>query len=134
MATAMGAEPTPEVLRVPKLLVHLAAKASGPRSFGMLRSVADFRDIDGVKRAAREARSFGFEGATCVHPSLVPILNAAFSPAPEEIERARRLVAAFEAARAAGQGALVFDGKMVDEPVVARARALLARAGQEPSA
>jgi citrate lyase subunit beta/citryl-CoA lyase len=134
MATAMGAEPTPEVLRLPKLLVHLAAKASGLRSFGMLRSVADFRDVDGVKRAAREARSFGFEGATCVHPSLVPILNAVFSPAPEEIERARRLVAAFEAAQAAGQGAFVFDGKMVDEPVVARARALLVRAEQEPSA
>jgi len=60
------------------------------------------------------------------------ILNAAFSPAPEEIEHARRLVAAFEAARTAGQGAFVFDGKMVDEPVVARARALLARAGQGP--
>jgi len=132
MATAMGAEPTPEVLRLPKLLVHLAAKAAGLRSFGMLRSVADFRDIDGVKRAAREARSFGFEGATCVHPSLVPILNAAFSPAPEEIERARRLVAAFAAAQAAGQGAFVFDGKMVDEPVVARARALLARAEPGP--
>ncbi len=132
MATAMGAEPTPEVLRLPKLLVHLAAKAAGLRSFGMLRSVADFRDVDGVKRAAREARSFGFEGATCVHPSLVPILNAAFSPAPEEIERARRLVAAFAAAQAAGQGAFVFDGKMVDEPVVARARALLARAEPGP--
>jgi citrate lyase subunit beta/citryl-CoA lyase len=87
-----------------------------------------------VKRAAREARSFGFEGATCIHPGLVPILNEAFSPAPEEIERARRLIAAFEAAQAAGQGAFVFDGKMVDEPVVARARALLARAEQEPSA
>jgi citrate lyase beta subunit len=57
-----------------------------------------------------------------------------FAPAPEEIERARRLVAAFEAAHAAGQGAFVFDGKMVDEPVVARARALLARAEREPSA
>jgi citrate lyase subunit beta / citryl-CoA lyase len=134
LATAMGAEPTPEVLRLPKLLVHLAAKALGLRSFGMLRSVADFRDRDGVKRAAREARDFGFEGATCIHPSLVPILNAAFSASPEEIERAGRLVAAFEAAQAAGQGAFVFDGKMVDEPVVARARALLARAGQEPPA
>jgi citrate lyase subunit beta / citryl-CoA lyase len=133
LATAMGAEPTPEVLRLPKLMVHLAAKALGLASFGLLRSVADFRDMDGVKRAAREARDFGFDGATCVHPSLVPILNAAFSAAPEEIERARRLVAAFDAARAAGQGAFVFDGKMVDEPVVARARALLASAGQEPS-
>ena len=85
-----------------------------------------------MKRAAREARDFGFDGATCVHPSLVPILNAAFSAAPEEIERARRLVAAFDAAQAAGQGAFVFDGRMVDEPVVARARALLAR--EEPKA
>ena len=126
LATAMGAEPTPEVLRLPKLMVHLAAKAAGLASFGLLRSVADFRDVEGVKRAAREARAFGFDGATCVHPSLVPVLNAAFSPSLEEIERARRLVAAFEAAQAAGQGAFVFDGKMVDEPVVARARALLA--------
>src|SRR5207249_2664970 len=61
LATAMGAEPTPEVLRMPKLLVHLAAKAAGLFSFGMLRSVADFRDVEGVRRAAREARSFGFD-------------------------------------------------------------------------
>jgi citrate lyase subunit beta/citryl-CoA lyase len=130
LATAMGAEPTPEVLRLPKLLVHLAAKAAGVRSFGLLRSVADFRDTAGVERAAREARAFGFDGATCVHPNLVPILNAAFSPAPEAIERARRLVAAAQAAQAAGQGVFVFDGRMVDEPVVARARALLARASR----
>ena len=109
LATAMGAEPTPEVLRMPKLLVHLAAKAAGLFSFGMLRSVADFRDLEGVERAARKARSFGFDGATCVHPSLVPILNAAFAPAPEEIDRARKLVAAFAAAQAAGRGAFVFD-------------------------
>jgi citrate lyase subunit beta/citryl-CoA lyase len=133
LATSMGAEPTPEVLRLPKLMVHLAAKALGLRSFGLLRSVADFRDVEGVKRAAREACSFGFDGATCVHPSLVPILNEAFSPSREEIERARRLVAAFDAAQAAGQGAFVFDGKMVDEPVVARARALLARCAQSPN-
>jgi len=128
LATAMGAEPTPEVLRLPKLMVHFSAKAAGLRSFGLLRSVADFRDVAAVERAAREARSFGFDGATCIHPSIVPILNAAFSASPEEIERAQQLVAAFEAAQAAGRGAFVFDGKMVDEPVVARARALLAGA------
>jgi len=133
LATAMDDEPTPEVLRLPKLMVHLSAKAAGLRSFGLLRSVADFRDISGVERAAREARSFGFDGATCIHPSIVPILNAAFSASAEEIERAQRLVAAFEAAKAAGRGAFVFDGKMVDEPVVARARALLAKSEQEPA-
>jgi len=132
LATAMGAEPTPEVLRMPKLVVHLAAKAAGLFSFGLLRSVADFRDVDGVTRAAREARRFGFDGATCVHPSLVPILNAAFAATAEEIARAHALVAAYAAAQAAGQGAFVFEGKMVDAPVVARARALLARAGLQP--
>jgi citrate lyase subunit beta / citryl-CoA lyase len=127
MATAMGAEPTPEVLRLPKLLVHLAAKAAGLYSFGMLRTVADFADADSVAASAREARTFGFDGASCIHPSVVPILNAAFTPTPAEIDTARRMVAAFEAAKAAGDGAFLFDGKMVDEPVVARARRMLAR-------
>ena len=49
LATAMGAEPTPEVLRFPKLLVHLAAKAAGVLSFGLLRSVADYRDLEGIQ-------------------------------------------------------------------------------------
>jgi citrate lyase subunit beta/citryl-CoA lyase len=125
MATAMGAEPTPEVLRLPKLLVHLAAKAAGLVSFGMLRTVADFADTAAVAASAREARMFGFDGASCIHPSVVPILNAAFTPTAEEIDRARRMVAAFAAAEAKGEGAFLFEGKMVDEPVVARARRLI---------
>jgi citrate lyase subunit beta/citryl-CoA lyase len=129
LATDMGAEPTPEVLRTPKLLVHLAAKAQKLASIGLLRSVADYRDVEGVRRSAREARLFGFDGATCVHPSLVAILNEAFSPSAEEIARAQAMVAAFDTARSAGAGAFAFEGKMVDEPVVARARALLAAAG-----
>jgi citrate lyase subunit beta/citryl-CoA lyase len=132
LATAMGAEPNPEVLCLPKLLVHLAAKALGLFSFGMLRTVAEFRDLDAIKQTAREARAFGFDGATCIHPSVVPILNEAFAPTPDEIARARRLLAAFEQAKAAGQGAFEFEGRMVDEPVVARARAVLARAEPEP--
>jgi citrate lyase subunit beta/citryl-CoA lyase len=128
LATALGAEPTPEVLRYPKLLVHLAAKAAGVRSFGLLRTVADYNDLEGIEKSAREARMFGFDGASCVHPAVVPILNRAFSPSPEEIEHARALVAAFETAKAEGRGAFAFEGRMVDEPVVARARALLDRA------
>jgi citrate lyase subunit beta/citryl-CoA lyase len=131
MATAMGGEPTPEVLRLPKLLVHLAAKAAGLLSFGMLRTVADFKDAESVAASAREARAFGFDGASCIHPSVVPILNEAFTPTPEELDRARRMVAAFEAAKAAGEGAFLFDGKMVDEPVVARARRMLAHASNQ---
>jgi citrate lyase subunit beta/citryl-CoA lyase len=125
MATALGAEPTPEALRFPKMMVHMAAKAVGVLSLGMIRTVADYRDTEAVARAAREARELGFDGASCIHPSVVPILNAAFSPSAEEIDRATRLIAAAEAAAAQGKGAFVFEGKMVDEPVVVRARALL---------
>jgi citrate lyase subunit beta/citryl-CoA lyase len=127
LATAMGAEPTPEMLRFPKLLVHLAAKAVGVLSFGLLRSVADYRDIEGIKRAAQEARDFGFDGASCVHPWVVAILNETFAASAEEIDRATRLIAAYDQSVAAGQGACVFEGKMIDAPVVARARALLAK-------
>jgi citrate lyase subunit beta/citryl-CoA lyase len=125
IATAMGAEPTPEMLRLPKLMVHMAAKAAGVYSFGLLRTVADYADSAGIEQSAREARSFGFDGATCVHPSVVAILNRVFSPSAEEIDRASRMISAYEASLAAGEGACVFEGKMIDVPVVARARALI---------
>jgi citrate lyase subunit beta/citryl-CoA lyase len=128
IATALGGEPTPEVLHLPKLLVHLAAKAAGVKSFGLLRSVADYKDTAAIEAAAKTARSFGFDGASCVHPALVPILNKAFGATPEEIDHARRMVVAFEQAAAKGLGAFEFDGKMVDLPVVQRARTLLERA------
>jgi citrate lyase subunit beta / citryl-CoA lyase len=128
LATAMDAEPSAEMLRMPKLLVHLAAKAAGVLSFGMLRSIADFKDTEGIAASAREARALGFDGASCVHPAVVPVLNAAFAPASEELDRARRMISAFEASDQAGQGAFTFEGKMVDLPIVERARRLLARA------
>ena len=128
LATALGAEPTPEVLHFPKLMVHFAAKAARVLSLGLMRTVADYEDLAAMERSAREARMYGFDGASCVHPSVVPILNRAFSPSEDELARARRLIAAHEEAEAQGRGAFAFEGKMVDEPVVQRARALIARA------
>ena len=127
LATAMDAEPSAEFVRLPKLLVHFAAKAVGVYSFGLLRSIADFRDVEGIKRAVEEARVFGFDGATCVHPSVVSILNEGFSPSAAKVEEARRMLVAYEAAQKRGEGAFAFEGKMVDEPVVQRAKRLLAR-------
>jgi len=124
-ATALGAEPTPEVLRLPKLMVHFAARAAGVRSFGLLRTVADYNDHAGIEQSAREAKMFGFDGASCVHPSVVPILNRVFAPSAEELAHARALIAAYDASIAAGHGAFAFEGRMVDEPVVRRARALI---------
>jgi citrate lyase subunit beta/citryl-CoA lyase len=128
LATALGAEPAPEVLRFPKLMVHFAAKAAGVRSFGLLRTVADYNDLEGIETSAREARRHGFDGASCVHPAVVPILNRAFSPSQAELDHARALVAAFDKAQAAGLGAFEFEGRMVDEPVVQRARTLIEKA------
>jgi citrate lyase subunit beta/citryl-CoA lyase len=128
LATALDAEPAPDVLRVPKLLVHLAAKAAGVRSFGLLRTVADYNDLEGIAQSAKEARRHGFDGASCVHPNVVPILNRAFSPSEAELDHARAVIAVADKAQAEGSGAFEFEGRMVDEPVVKRARALIAKA------
>jgi len=125
LALALRATPTPEVLRFPKLLVHYAAKAQGLLSFGLLRSTADYSDLDAIAAAVVEAREHGFDGATCVHPSLVPLLNGGFSPTPEELNWAHRVIT-----RAEGEpGPFALDGRMVDAPVIARARNLLRRGG-----
>jgi citrate lyase subunit beta / citryl-CoA lyase len=116
-----GGTPSPEVLRFPALMVHYAAKGAGKLSLGLMQSVADYSDLAALEAAAREARQHGFDGATCVHPTAVPILNAAFSPTADEIAWAERVLAA------GGEGAFVVDGRMVDAPVIARARAILGR-------
>ena len=110
------------MLRLPKLLAHYAAKAERKLSLGLLRSVADYADLAAIEEAAREARMHGFDGATCVHPAIVPILNAAFAPTPDEIAWAGRVVAAAQTQ----SGAFSVDGRMVDAPVIARARSILA--------
>lgn len=123
LALSLGAQPTPDVLRLPKLLVHYAAKARGLLSFGLLRGIAEYSDHPGITAAAREAREHGFDGATCVHPAVVPLLNAAFSPTEQERAWAQRVLDR----AATGEGAFELDGKMVDAPVIARARALLSQ-------
>lgn len=123
MALSLGADPLPEVLHLPKLLTHHAARARGLWSFGLLRSIADWSDGPGLAEAAVQARRMGFDGATCVHPSVVPILNAGFLPAPEDVAAARRIL---DAARGR-EGPFALDGRMVDRPVVARALRTLER-------
>lgn len=128
-ATDTDACPEPEVLRLPKLMVHYAAKAEGKLSLGLLRSVGQFSDTEGLRAAADEAARFGFDGATCIHPSVVPVLNSAFAPDEARIAHARSVIDAAEAAAAEGRGAFLLDGEFIDAPVVTRARRLLAKAG-----
>ncbi|MGV8953458.1 MAG: HpcH/HpaI aldolase/citrate lyase family protein [Cypionkella sp.] len=124
LALALGARPTPAVLHLPKLLVHYAAKAKGLLSLGLLRSVADYSDLDAIVAAIQEAREHGFDGATCVHPTIVPLLNAGFFPSAEEIDWATRVLSIAEHQI----GSFAMDGQMIDEPVIARARNIARRA------
>lgn len=134
LATSLDAEATPEALRMPKLMVHMAAKAAGRFSFGLMGSVADYSDKDGIRALAAEARRLGYDGASCIHPSVVPLLNEGFTPSAEAVAEARRIVEAFEPAEREGRGAISLDGKMIDLPVAERARRLLARARRSGSA
>ena len=87
--------------------------------------VIQVRDGERFRASAQRARRAGLRGKLCLHPDQVPLANEVFSPAPEELERARAIVAAFEAAEQGGSAAVSVDGEFVDYPVVARARALL---------
>ena len=87
--------------------------------------VVDFRNDAAFRADAAMGRALGYPGKMCLHPGQVALANAVFSPTPEEVDRAARLVAAHEAATRAGVAAIDFEGVMVDEPLVSRAREIL---------
>jgi citrate lyase subunit beta / citryl-CoA lyase len=124
-ALSTGSQPDPDVLLYPKQQVVLAARAAGIMPMGFIGTVADYQDPERYRAAVTRSRRFGFMGASCIHPSNVPILNEAFSPTKEELAAAERIVAAYETAQAEGRGSIEVDGKMIDVPVVERAQRLL---------
>ena len=106
-------------------LCLLAAKAEGLVIVDGVYNA--FKDDEGLKAECAQGRDMGFDGKTLIHPAQVEIANIAFAPAPEEIDLARRQIAAFEEAEAAGQGVAVVDGKIVENLHVATAREILAK-------
>ncbi|GEP60886.1 HpcH/HpaI aldolase/citrate lyase family protein [Reyranella soli] len=126
-ALETGSIPSDESLELPKRLVAFAAQAHGVAMIGILGTVADYSDPAAYKKSAERAQRFGFSGGTCVHPGLVQALNEAFTPSAEDVAYARKLIAADEKAAAEGRGSFTVDGKMIDIPVIDRARRLIAR-------
>jgi citrate lyase subunit beta/citryl-CoA lyase len=104
-----------------------AARTAGIMPLGFIGTVAEFRDLDGFRQTIRRSRRLGFIGASVIHPSQVPILNEEFRPSPNEVDHARRVLAAHDRALAEGVGAVTVDGKMIDVPAVERARLLVER-------
>ena len=88
----------------------------------------ELRETEAFAASARRALALGFQGKLCIHPSQVGPVNDAFSPTEEEMERARRIVAAFDEAEAAGSASIQVDGYFVDYPIVEKARRTLALA------
>ncbi|MBB5216394.1 HpcH/HpaI aldolase/citrate lyase family protein [Parapusillimonas granuli] len=105
----------------------MAARAAGLVAFD--QAVLDIRDDALFTEDARRGRDMGYQGKICVAPAQVALAHAAFSPTQEEIDYARRLVDAYEAATARGIGTIDFEGKMVDGPLLKRSQAVLAAAG-----
>jgi citrate lyase subunit beta / citryl-CoA lyase len=126
-ALETGSVPSDESLELPKRLVAFAAQAHGVAMIGILGTVADYSDPAAYKKSAERARRFGFSGGTCVHPGLVQALNEAFTPSADDVAYAKKLIAADEKAAAEGRGSFTVDGKMIDIPVIDRARRLIAR-------
>lgn len=87
----------------------------------------DIADTAGLEASSRRACAMGFGGKACIHPAQIEIVNAVFSPSDAELNRARAIVDAFDAAEAAGLAAVSVDGIMVDYPVVLKARRTLER-------
>jgi citrate lyase subunit beta/citryl-CoA lyase len=108
------------------LAVRLAAGEAGVDAYD--GAFADVRDTEGFLAEARMARRLGFAGKSCIHPSQVALANDAFRPADEEIAHALRVVQAAAQAEAAGRGAFLVDGRMIDRPFLQRARGIVATA------
>jgi len=103
-----------------------AARAAGAQAIDSV--FGDVADLEGLRAWALNSRAVGFEGMGCVHPLQIPVIHEAFAPSAAEIERARKIVTAYDEAQENGVGVVSLGSKMIDPPVVQRALKLIARA------
>lgn len=104
----------------------LAARAAGVQALD--QAVIEIRDDQRFEACATQGRELGYNGKICLLPRQVELANACFAPGADEIERSRRLIAAAEAGALQGQGAIEFEGRMIDGPLLKRAQGIVALA------
>ena len=126
----LGVEPSADGIELMYPVAHLVTvcKVVGVQPTGLVGSIAGFRDLATFEQAAQRARQLGCEGAGCIHPDQVTVLNRVFTPDSAKVEHARRVVEAFEEGVRRGTASVNLDGRMVDVPVYKRAQVVLARA------
>jgi malyl-CoA/(S)-citramalyl-CoA lyase len=108
--------------------IVVAARAAGKRPVD--GPYADFNDPLGMKESAFRAAALGCEGKMVIHPSQIATVNDVFTPDPMEVERARAILLAMDAAADEGQGAATFEGRLIDIASIRQARAIVAKHGQ----
>lgn len=128
LALALGVDPTPEALSYAASAVVFAARSRGKVPLGVPGSLASITDVARFEEVVRLGQKLGMAGMVCIHPRQAETVNARFAPTPEALAQARRVLLAFEEAQRGGKGAVMFDGKMLDLPIVERARRLVAAA------
>ncbi len=112
----------------------VAAKAAGVQPIDSVFS--DVADMEALKKTVLESKAMGFEGMGCIHPRQIPVIQQGFAPDLTEIEKAKKIILAFESATQKGLGVVALGTKMIDPPVVARAQKtidLAVRLGMLPS-
>jgi citrate lyase subunit beta/citryl-CoA lyase len=128
MATELGATPSADSMYVFAMQGLAACRAAGILPMGSMGQLANINDLESYRAGLKRGRGLGFTTATCIHPAHVPIINEEYGASEAELDHARRLLVAFDAAVKAGEGAVAFEGKMIDLPIVIRAQRLLERA------
>lgn len=127
LAAEVGGRVTDDALYFPSMNVLYAAREAGIVPIGYLGSITVYDDEETFRTWIQRAAALGFCGGFCIHPRQVELLNQEFSPDEDEVAECRAIVEAAERNEQAGHGVFVHEGKMVDKPVVDRARSLLAR-------
>ncbi len=123
---ALGRPPTALSLDLAAQTVAYAAAARGIMGIGMATGIANFTELDAFGAEARRAHGMGLTGAMCIHPNQVGVLNASFGYSEAQVADAQGILAAWDARV---DGVVSHNGKMIDQPVVERARRLLKAAG-----
>ncbi|NOD77763.1 MULTISPECIES: CoA ester lyase [unclassified Ruegeria] len=121
----MGMEPEWGGLLYPSQQIVTAARAAGKIPLGYAGSIAQYHDIPAFSTTVERSAKLGFEGGFAIHPSQVSPLNTAFTPSKNAVAQAQRIVAAYEKSLAEGRGAVSLDNKMIDLPIVEKARRVL---------
>jgi len=104
-------------------MVVNASRAAGVQPIDSVFS--DVSDMEALRQSVIEAKSLGFEGKGCIHPRQIEVIHEAFAPTTEEIEKAKKIVEAFNEAEKKGLSVVSLGSKMIDPPVVKRAQKIL---------